>query len=229
VFRCAHRLERRLAAVAANLLEASTADIVIADAHFQVRGVPTRTVDLAAVVAEGRRTGVATSDEEWYVPGSQTFPYGVHAAVVDVDAETGLIEIVRYVAVDDCGVVVHPEMVEGQTIGSVAQGIGQALFEQVTYGDDGQLLSGTLIDYTIPGASDLPADVRTDRLVSPAPSNSLGAKGAGEGGCIGAPPAVVNAVLDALAPLGVTHLDMPLYPHRVWQAIRDAGYGGPDT
>ncbi|MDH3294882.1 MAG: xanthine dehydrogenase family protein molybdopterin-binding subunit [Acidimicrobiia bacterium] len=223
VFRCSHRLRRLLADVAADLLEAAPADVVSHDGGFQVQGVPHRGVDLALVVAEATRRQSPVAVEEWHVPGAQTFPYGVHAAVVEVDAETGFVAVVRYVAVDDCGVVLHPAMVEGQTIGSVAQGIGQALFEQVVYGPDGQLLTGTLLDYTVPGSTDLPPDFVSDRIESAAPSNPLGAKGAGEGGCIGAPPAVVNAVLDALAPLGVEHLDMPLYPERVWSAIAAAG------
>jgi carbon-monoxide dehydrogenase large subunit len=222
VWRCARRLQSSLATVAATMLEAGAADVIAVDGGFAVRGVPTTVVDLGSVVEEARGLGLSVTEEEWYVPGDQAFPYGVHGAVVEVDPETGLVGVVRYVAVDDVGVVLHPETVDGQTVGSVAQGIGQALFEQVVYGPDGQLQTGTLLDYTIPGASDLPSDVRTDRIESPAPSNALGVKGAGEGGCIGAPPAVVNAVLDALTPLGVTHLDMPLFPERVWSAINAA-------
>lgn len=221
VHRCSHRLQRRLRTVAASLLEAAPSDVVVVNGTFGVRGVPSSAINLGAVVAEATERGVATADEEWYVPGAQTFPYGVHAAVVEVDPETGFVRVVRYIAVDDCGVALHPAMVEGQTMGSVAQGIGQALFEKVVYRSDGQLLTGTLLDYGVPGSTDLPS-IETARLEHPAPSNSLGVKGAGEGGCIGAPPAVVNAVLDALAPLGVEQLDMPLTPETVWTAIRNA-------
>ena len=218
VHRCARRLSDRLRRVAAEVLEAAPGDIEMIDGAFRVRGVPTAALDLGLVVSEASHRGVETADEEWYVPGAQTFPYGVHAAVVEVDPDTGLVTIVRYVAVDDCGVALNPDMVEGQTVGSVAQGIGQALLERVAYAHSGQLLTGTLLDYRVPGATDLPS-VESARIETPAPSTTLGAKGAGEGGCIGAPPAVVNAVLDALAPLGVTHLDMPLDPGSVWTAI----------
>ncbi|MDH4278606.1 MAG: molybdopterin-dependent oxidoreductase, partial [Acidimicrobiia bacterium] len=226
VYRCAHRLQQRLATVAASVLEAAPADIIVVDGVFQVRGVPSSSLELGAVVGEATKQQVATAEDEWYVPGAQTFPYGVHAAVVEVDPETGFVRVLRYVAVDDCGVVLHPEMVEGQTVGSVAQGIGQALFEQIVYRPDGQLLTGTLLDYGIPGPTDVPP-IETARLEHRAPSNTLGVKGAGEGGCIGAPPAVVNAVLDALAPIGVEHLDMPLHPERVWRAIEHAAGATP--
>ncbi len=219
VHRCAHRLRLRLASVAALALEAAPNDIVVDDGMFAVRGVPTAALDLGRVVDEATRLGLSSADEEWYVPGSQTFPYGVHGAVVEVDTETGRVTVNRYVAVDDCGVALNPDMVEAQTAGSVVQGIGQALFEQVVYSPQGQLLTGTLLDYGVPGASDVPS-IETGRIETPAPSNTLGAKGAGEGGCIGAPPAIVNAVLDALAPLGVDHLDMPLDPNTVWAAIK---------
>ncbi len=223
VHRCARRLVDHLRGVAANILEAAAADIEVEDGTFRVRGVPTATATLSEVVVEAGRLGVAVADEEWYVPGSQTFPYGVHAAVVEVDPDTGAVAVERYIAVDDCGVALNPDMVEGQTIGSIAQGIGQALFERVAYADTGQLLTGTLLDYGVPGSTDLPA-VEATRIETPAPSNPLGAKGAGEGGCIGAPPAVVNAVLDALGPLGVEHLDMPLDPNTVWAALDAASH-----
>lgn len=218
VHRCARRLADRLQGVAADMLEAAAADVEVDDGSFRVRGVPTASVTLGEVVIEATRLAIAVIDEEWYVPGSQTFPYGVHAAVVEVDPDTGRVAVARYVAVDDCGVALNPDMVEGQTVGSIAQGIGQALFERVAYADTGQLQSGTLLDYGVPGSTDLPT-VEATRIETPAPSNPLGAKGAGEGGCIGAPPAVVNAVLDALAPLGVEHLDMPLDPNTVWAAL----------
>ena len=161
---------------------------------------------------------VELAAEEWYVPGAQTFPYGVHVAVVEVRLETGEVRIRRLVAVDDCGRVLNPMLVEGQLHGSLMQGIGQALYEGVVYSQDGQLLTSTLMDYEMPRASDAPPII-SERLVHPAPSNPLGVKGTGEAGCIGAPPAIVNAVLDALAPYGVTDIQMPLRPATVWEAL----------
>jgi aerobic carbon-monoxide dehydrogenase large subunit len=174
---------------------------------------------LAAAAARVRAAGVEPAVEEDYSPGAQTFPYGAVAAVVEVDRGTGALRLLRLAAVDDCGTVVNPLLAEGQAHGSLAQGVAQALFEEVAYDESGQLRSATLMDYLVPAAPDLP-DFETRRMTTPAPSNPLGAKGAGESGCIGAPPAVVLAVLDALAPDGVTDLDMPLTPERVWRALR---------
>lgn len=221
VWRCAHRVRDAAARVAGSLLEVSVDDLRVAGGAFVVAGVPDSRVTLVEIAAAAPELGVDLVDEESFSPGAQTFPYGVHAAVVEVEVETGEVRVLRYVAVDDTGNVLNPMIVEGQTHGSVVQGIGQAVFEEITYGAEGQLLTGTLMDYTAPRAADVP-DIETGRVVSPAPSNPLGAKGAAEGGCIGAPPAVVNAVLDALAPLGVEHLDMPLRPQRVWEAIQAA-------
>jgi carbon-monoxide dehydrogenase large subunit len=181
-------------------------------------------VTLAAVSARATADGVPQAAEEAWSPEAQTFPYGAYAAVVAVDVATGLVTLRRIVAVDDCGRVLHPAIVEGQTHGSLAQGIGQALYEHVRYGPDGQPQVSSLVDYHAPAAPDLPP-FTTDRLVTPAPSNPLGVKGGGEAGCIGAPPAIVNAALDALRPYGVTHLDMPLHPERVWRALQAGRVG----
>jgi carbon-monoxide dehydrogenase large subunit len=139
---------------------------------------------------------------------------------VEVDPETGVVEVVRYTSVNDFGVVVNPLLVEGQVHGGVAQGIGQAIFESVRYSDDGQILSGSFMDYAIPRARNIPPIGFTPHSV-PARTNPLGAKGCGEAGCAGSLPAVMNAIVDALKPLGVTHLDMPATPERVWSAIRE--------
>ena len=146
------------------------------------------------------------------------FPFGAHACVVDVDAETGKVKVVRYVAVDDCGPAINPMLIDGQVHGGVAHAIGQALYERVHYDDEGQLVTGTFVDYALPTAAELPS-FETDRTETPSPVNSLGVKGIGEAGTIAATPAVTAAVLDALAPLGVTWIDMPLTPMRVWEAI----------
>jgi carbon-monoxide dehydrogenase large subunit len=208
---------------AASMLEASPEDLIIERGVFRVVGVPGMGVSLAEVAAAAALENVQLEEEEFYSPGAQTFPNGVYAAVVEVNPDTGEVQILRLVAVDDCGNVLNPMIVEGQTQGSLVQGLGQAMYEEVRYDDGGQLQSATLMDYSIPHATDIPPLV-FGRVFTPAPSNPLGVKGSGEAGCIGAPPAIVNAVLDALRPLGVTHIDMPLKPFNVWQAIESAGH-----
>lgn len=208
--------------LAADLLEAAREDLELQDGRFGVAGDPAARVSLTDVAAHARVRGIELAAEESYSPMAQTFPYGVVAALVVIDPETGRVELQRLVAVDDCGTVLNPMIVEGQVHGSLAQGIAQALYEEIVYSADGQLLTSTLADYLAPTAPDLPA-VETGRLVTPAPSNPLGVKGAGESGCIGAPPAVVNAVLDALSPYGVEDLSMPLTPEKVWRALQRGG------
>jgi carbon-monoxide dehydrogenase large subunit len=193
----------------------------LTDGKFSIAGVPGIGISWAEIAAAAAERDIELAAEEWYVPGAQTFPYGVHVAVVEVILETGEVRLLRMAAVDDCGNVLNPMLVEGQLHGSLMQGIGQALYEGIQYSEDGQLLTSTLMDYSMPRAGDAPP-VISDRLVHPAPSNPLGAKGTGEAGCIGAPPAIVNAALDALAPHGVTDLQMPLRPATVWAAIRAA-------
>ncbi len=220
-WRTALVVRQRAVALAADLLEAAPVDIEVSDGRFTVAGVPGAGVTWDEVAARAEEHGVELAAEEWYVPGAQTFPYGVHLAVVEVDIDTGEVSLSRMVTVDDCGTVLNPMVVQGQIEGSLLQGIGQALYERVVYDEAGQLLTSTLVDYQLPRAADAPPLTHA-RLVHPAPSNPLGVKGAGEAGCIGAPPAIVNAVLDALAPYGVTHLDMPLHPATVWEAIQAA-------
>jgi carbon-monoxide dehydrogenase large subunit len=164
-------------------------------------------------------------ETSFYDPENFVFPFGAHACVVEIDAETGKVDVVRYVAVDDCGPAINPMLIDGQVHGGIAHAIGQALFEQVVYDSNGQLVTGTFVDYTLPTAAELPS-FETDRTETPSPVNSLGVKGVGEAGTIAATPAVTAAVLDALAPLGVTWLDMPLTPLRVWQAVQQAQEGG---
>lgn len=214
----AHAVRQKAIELAADLFEASPADVVLAEGNFSIVGVAGTALSWSQVAEAAQTRGVELSAEEWFVPGAQTFPYGVHVAVVEVDLDTGEVRLERIVAVDDCGNVINPMIVEGQLHGSLLQGIGQALYEGVQYSEEGQLLTSTLIDYAIPRATDAPP-IMSERLVHPAPSNPLGAKGAGESGCIGAPPAIVNAVLDALRPYGVTDLQMPLRPATVWTAL----------
>lgn len=218
IWRTAHVVRRRAIELTAELLEASPADVVLADGTFSIAGVPGTEIGWGEVAAAAHDRGIELSEEEWFVPGAQTFPYGVHVAVVEVALETGEVRLHRLVTVDDCGNVLNPMIVDGQLHGSLIQGMGQALFEGVEYSEQGQLLTSTLIDYALPRAGDAPP-ITSERLVHPAPSNPLGVKGTGEAGCIGAPPAIVNAVLDALAPYGVTDLQMPLRAATVWAAL----------
>jgi carbon-monoxide dehydrogenase large subunit len=161
---------------------------------------------------------VATS---YWEPQNFTFPFGAHVVVTEVNRETGEISILRYVAVDDCGKIINPLIVAGQIHGGIAQGIGQALYEKAVYDETGQLLSGEFTDYTVPKADHIPP-IETYHTETPSPVNPLGVKGVGEAGAIGAPPAVVNSVIDALAPFGIRHLDMPLTPEKVWRAMEGA-------
>ena len=161
----------------------------------------------------------------FFDPPNFTFPFGTHIAVVEVDPETGQVKIARYVAVDDVGRVVNPMIVDGMVHGGIAQGAAQALWESAVYDPTGQLLTGTMMDYALPKADQLPF-YETDRTETPSPVNPLGVKGAGETGTIASSAAVANAVMDALTPLGITHIDLPLTPDRIWRAIRDARKGG---
>ncbi|MEQ8346735.1 MAG: xanthine dehydrogenase family protein molybdopterin-binding subunit [Sneathiellaceae bacterium] len=208
---------------AAELLEAAAADIAYAEGRFTVAGTDL-SADLFQVAAAAQRTtGKPLKAEGIHVPDfTPTFPAGAHLCEVEVDMETGQVRLLRYLAVNDFGRVLNPMLVEGQVHGGVAQGLGQALMEGIAYDpESGQLLTGSLMDYAIPRAADLPP-FETDFVELPQPDNPLGIKGCGESGCIAGPSALVNAVLDALAPLGVRHLDMPLTPERVWRAIRQA-------
>jgi aerobic carbon-monoxide dehydrogenase large subunit len=215
--------------IAAHLLEAGEADLEFDAGHFAVRGFPARTLSLADVtrvayrgaqIPAGMDPGLEAA--RVYDPPDFTIPFGVYVAVVDVSPETGEVTIERFIGVDDVGNVINPLLLEGQLHGGIAQGIAQALWEEIVYDDGGQLLSGSLMDYAAPRADRLPA-FELDRTVTPTPVNPLGAKGVGEAGCVGAPQAVVNAVMDALAPFGVTHIDMPLRPEKVWAAMREEG------
>lgn len=215
--------------IAGHLMEAAEGDIEFENGMFRIAGTD-RTMSLAEVARKSYDTASLPPGEE---PGFQvigsfkpqdgpTFPNGTHVCELEVDPETGTVELLRYLAVDDVGTVINPLLVDGQVHGGVAQGIGQALAEETVYDpDSGQLLTGTFMDYRLPRASDLPM-IETDRICVPTPRNPLGAKGNGEAGAIGAPPAVMHALLDALSPLGIHHLDMPATPMKVWRAIQEA-------
>ena len=215
--------------IAAGLLEADASDIVTAPGGLAVAGVPARAVtwaELAAAAAadelpEGVEPGGLASETD-FNQGEATFPFGAHVSVVEIDSETGDTRVVRHVAVDDCGRILNPMLVTGQVHGGVATGISQALYEQSTFDRDGNPRNTNFADYAIPAASELPR-FETLHTETPTPLNPLGAKGVGESGTIGSTPAVQSAVLDALSPLGITHLDTPFTPQRVWRAIASAG------
>jgi carbon-monoxide dehydrogenase large subunit len=174
-------------------------------------------------IPDGMEPGL--EETTFYDPENFVFPFGAHACIVDVDADTGKVRVVRYLAVDDCGNAINPLLIDGQVHGGIVHAIGQALYERVQYDEQGQLVTGTFVDYALPTAAELPT-FETDRTVTPSPVNSLGAKGVGEAGTIAASAAVTNAVIDALRPLGVTYVNMPLSPMRVWEAIQDAAGAG---
>jgi carbon-monoxide dehydrogenase large subunit len=217
--------------IAAHLLETAEEDLEFADGRFSVSGAPQRGVSLvdvaqAAYLAHSLPPGTDPGLDEHAVfePPDWTYPFGIHLAVVEVDMDTGEVRVKRYVAVDDCGNVLNPALVEGQIRGGIAQGVGQALFEEVTYTPDGQPEATSLLSYLVPSAADLPS-FELDRTVTPTTVNPLGAKGIAEAGTIAAPAAIMNAVVDALAPLGVDDVDMPASPQRVWAAVRAAADG----
>ncbi|MBI4637093.1 MAG: xanthine dehydrogenase family protein molybdopterin-binding subunit [Candidatus Rokubacteria bacterium] len=203
---------------AAGLLEAAPEDIVHEDGRFHVRGVPDRAVTWWEVAAKAGGGLVSRQD----VQGNGTlFPFGAHVAVVEVDRETGRVRLERYVSVDDSGFLVNPLLAQGQVHGGLAQGIGQALWEGAAFDETGQLLTSTLMDYALPKSDDLPS-FENDHTRTLSPRTALGVKGIGESATIGSTPAIANAVLDALRPLGITHLDLPLTPAKIWAAIREA-------
>jgi len=215
--------------IAARLLEAAVPDVIGVTGGFQVTGVPQRRVMWREVAVAAYAGGHALPPGDtpgleattYFQPETEVWTFGAIVCAVRIEAETGRLVVERLVWVDDAGTVINPLLAEGQLHGSLAQGLGQALLEAIVYDGDGQLLTGTLMDYAIPRADEVPL-VLIEKTCTPSPRNPLGAKGVGEAGCIGIPPAVVNAAVDALAPLGITHLDMPLTPARLWAALRDA-------
>ncbi len=228
VMRATEKIVERGRRIAAHLLEAAPADIVLRDGRFTVTGTD-KGVTLGAVARTAYQprqlpAGVESgfSERAAFMPPAVTFPNGTHVCEVEIDADTGLVRVVRYSVVDDVGRMVNPMLVKGQIHGGIAQGLGQALFEELVYDPGtGQLLAGSFMDYAMPRADDLPS-FEVDSHAVPTQMNPLGAKGVGEAGTVGALPALLNAVNHALAPLGVRHLDMPVTPERVWRAIRDA-------
>jgi carbon-monoxide dehydrogenase large subunit len=217
--------------IAAHQLEADPEDVEFVDGEYRVAGAPDRSMHIQDVAMESYLAHDMPDDIEpgmeatsFFDPENFVFPFGLHAAVVEVDPDTGEIEIDRYLAVDDVGNQINPKIVEGQIHGGVAQGIGQALYEGAEYDDNGQLVTGSMQDYALPKALHIP-EIETDSTVTESPHNPLGVKGVGEAGTIAAPQAIVNAVVDALEPFDVDHIDMPLTSERVWRATNGNGGG----
>ncbi|CAN5828629.1 molybdopterin-dependent oxidoreductase [soil metagenome] len=226
------KVGEKAAKLVAHLLEAAEEDIVFADGGAHVSGSPDTAItwaEIATAAYQGHKC-----PDDWdsglevhasFSPGNATWPFGTHLALVEVDGDTGNVTLLKYVAADDCGNVINPMIVDGQLHGGIAQGVGQALFEEAIYDADGNMLTGSLVDYPLPTASDLPMFDLT-RTVTESPVNPLGVKGIGEAGTIASAQTIVNAVVDALSPLGVTHIDMPLRPRKVWQAMQAADQNG---
>ena len=229
VYLAAEKVIAKARAIAAHQLEAAEEDLAFEGGTFSVRGTPTKAMPLAAVAFEAFSAHNLPDGMEPTLEASMTwdppnfvFPFGTHVAVVEIDTDTGDVTLRAYTAVDDCGNQVNPLVVEGQLHGGIAQGAAQALFEEAVYDDDGNLITATLADYLVPSAAELPS-FTLDHTVTPSPTNPMGVKGIGEAGTIASTPAVINAVVDALAPFGVTEIEMPASPWRVWKAIRSGG------
>jgi carbon-monoxide dehydrogenase large subunit len=213
--------------IAARLLEAAAEDVVGVPGGFQVTGVPAKRVTWKEVATAAYAGGQALPAGDtpgleatmYFQAEAEVWSYGAVVCLVSIARDTGRVSIEKLVWVDDAGTIINPLLAEGQLLGSLAQGLGQALLEAIVYDGDGQLLTSTLMDYAIPRAEDMPA-LTIEKMHTPSPRNPLGAKGLGEAGCIAIPPALVNAAVDALAPHGITHLDMPLHPERLWAALK---------
>jgi carbon-monoxide dehydrogenase large subunit len=228
---CLVKVKDKATRLAAHLMEAMPADMVYSEGRIYVKGHPDKAMTIQEVAAAAYRAVGLPEEMEpgmeatsFFEPTNFTFPFGAHIAQVEIDPETGEVTLSRYIAVDDCGMPINPLLIDGQVQGGIAQGIGQALYEEAIYDESGQLLSGSLLDYALPTAAMVPA-YELDRTETPTPVNPMGAKGVGEAGTIGASAAVVNAAVDALSHLGVRHVDMPLKAEKIWRAIQEARGG----
>ena len=221
------KIKEKAVKIAAHKLEASEADVTFENGKFGVTGAPEGALtlkEIAKIAYSGSvppEIGTGLEVTDFFAPPGTTFPFGADVVAVEVMPETGEIKILRYVAVDDCGRQVNPFLVDGQVHGGLTQGIAQAIYEEIVYDEDGQLITGSLMDYAIPKSEFLP-QFENDRTETPSPLNPLGAKGIGELATIGSTPAMVNAVVDALSPFGIVHMDMPMKPERIWMAIEAA-------
>jgi carbon-monoxide dehydrogenase large subunit len=223
LMRAAEQIREKARLIAAHMLEANPNDVELREGRYQVRGAPDAGLSLAQVAKRAYSRNLPPEIENgleataFFRPAELIYPFGAHVAVVEVDPETGAVRIRDYISVDDCGPRISPMIVAGQVHGGLAQGIAQALLEEVVYDAQGQLLSGSLMDYAIPRA-DLFPSFTLDKTETPTPLNPLGVKGIGEAATIGSTPAIANAVIDALAHLGVRHIDIPLRSEKVWRA-----------
>ena len=231
VYRSTQKVADKAKRIAAHLFEAAEDDIVFDGGEFYVKGSPDNRKAFGEVafaaygmnLPEGMEIGLEAVS--YFDPPNLVWPFGAHICEVEVDPETARVDLRRYVAVDDCGNVINPMIVEGQLHGGIAQGVAQALFEEVSYDAEGALRTGSMLDYLVPTAAEMP-EIVLDRTVTPTPVNDLGVKGIGEAGTIAASACVINGIVDALAPLGITHVDMPASPDRLWKVIDDARRGG---
>jgi carbon-monoxide dehydrogenase large subunit len=214
--------------IAAHQLEASDDDLEFVAGQFQVRGTPSKAMPIQAIAFEAFTAhnlpdGLEPNltEQVTYDPPNFVFPFGTHVAVVEIDQDTGVVQLIDYAAVDDCGTQINPLIVEGQIHGGITQGVAQALWEEAVYDEHGQLRNATMMDYLVPSSAELPS-FKLDHTITPSPTNVLGVKGVGEAGTIGSAAAVVNAVVDALSHLGVTDIRMPATPERVWRILQEA-------
>jgi carbon-monoxide dehydrogenase large subunit len=229
IYMSAQKIKEKAKKIAAHLLEANEADVTYEKGKFSVKGSPDRfktfgDVALMAYLAHNLPKGLEPGLEalSFFDPGNFVFPFGTHIAVIEILRDTGEVKLVRYLAVDDLGKVINPMIVDGMVHGGIAQGVSQALWEAAVYDENGQLLTGSMMNYALPHAHDM-INLELSRTETPSPVNPLGVKGAGETGTIASTPAIANALMDALSPLGIKHLDMPFSPGRVWEAIQAAG------
>ncbi len=225
------KIETKMKQIGSHMMESPPDNLEVSGGRVHLKGQVESGIELAKVVdaAFGMKAGIPNLEpgleaSGFYEPNNCLYPFGAHIAVVEVDVETGQVKFLRYVAVDDCGNQINPMLVDGQVHGGIAQGIGQAMFEGAVYDESGQLVSGSLMDYAVPKAAMIPT-LELESTVTPTPVNPLGVKGVGEAGTIGSTPAAVNAVIDALRPLGVKSIDMPHWPEKVWKAIQAAKGG----
>ncbi len=226
----ARKIREKAQRIAAHLLEVSPDDLEWVDHTFRVKGAPDRAKtmqEIAFAAYTNHPLGMEAGLEAvtYYDPPNLTFPFGAYVCVVDIDKGTGQVKVRRFLAVDDCGTIINPMIVDGQIHGGLTMGLAPALYEQIWYDEDGNIHGGTLMDYLVPTSMETPA-WETDKTVTPSPHHPLGAKGVGESATVGAPPAIVNAVVDALSHLGVTHIDIPITPWRVWQILQEKGVAG---
>ncbi len=227
IVKSCHKVIEKGKKLAAHILEAAEEDIVFDQGSFRVKGSPDKSKSIGEIAFASYGAGLPEGMEQgleavsYFDPPNFTWPFGAHIAVVEVDGDTGAVDLRKYIAVDDCGNIINPMIVDGQIHGGIVQGIAQALYEEVVYDDDGNLRTGTLTDYLVPTANEMPEFV-LDRTITPSPTNELGVKGIGEAGTIASSAAVINAICDALSPLGINHVDMPASPDRLWKMIKEA-------